>query len=339
MKQTASSSLHIVAELAQGFEGNPAQAALLIRAAAKSGADAAKFQLVYADELATPDYQYYDLFRGLEMSDETWMNLAAEATRFGIGLQVDIFGRKSLDLAARIGVDTVKLHGTDIANPGLLQDVADSTVPTVMLGAGGAHLGEIDTALDLLAGKNVVLLLGFQAYPTPTETNQIDRVSVLTARYSDRPNVKVGFADHADPEQALRLALASAAVGAGAKVIEKHLTLGRNMEIEDFESALNPDQFSEFVSTLHGVANALGQTTNAPDFGMSDAESGYRKMIRRHVVSAHALSAGHKLLASDLVLKRADIADPLTDLDQAIGQVLSNDIAANAPLRASDLKG
>ena len=59
--------IEIVAELAQGFEGCAKQAKLLIKAAAKAGADAAKFQLVYADELATEDYEYYNLFSSLEM--------------------------------------------------------------------------------------------------------------------------------------------------------------------------------------------------------------------------------------------------------------------------------
>lgn len=339
MTQAPQRPLQIIAELAQGFEGNPGLAALLIRAAAKSGADAAKFQLVYADELATPGYQYYDLFRDLEMSDDTWQSLADEATRYGIELHVDIFGRKSLDLAARLGIQTIKLHGTDIANPGLLRDVAASTVPHVMLGAGGAHLPEIDAALDILADKQVILLLGFQAYPTPTETNQIDRVRMMSARYADRPNITVGFADHADPEHSLRMALAAASIGAGARVVEKHLTLGRNMEIEDFESALNPDQFEDFVTTLRGVDAGMGHATQDADFGMSEAEKGYRKMIRRHVVSAHALTAGQVLEASDLVLKRAAIDEPLTDLSQALGKRLTRDIAANAPLCAADLEG
>mgnify|MGYP006100741037 FL=1 len=62
--------VEIVAELAQGFEGSLEQTKLLVKAAAKAGANAAKFQLVYADELATPDYQYYDLFTDLEMTDD-----------------------------------------------------------------------------------------------------------------------------------------------------------------------------------------------------------------------------------------------------------------------------
>lgn len=339
MTHSTPGKLQIVAEMAQGFEGIPAQAALLVRAAAKAGADAVKFQMVFADELATPDYQYYPLFKDLEMSDDVWQELAKQARDLRIALQVDIFGKRSLDLAGRIGVETVKLHGTDIANPGLLAEVSASSVQQVMLGAGGAHQDEIDTALDVLANKQVIVLLGFQAYPTPTDTNQIDRVRVLCDRYADRTNITIGFADHADPEQPLRVALAAAAMGKGARVIEKHLTLGRNMELEDFESALNSDQFSEFTNTLRGVDSALGQSLDVEDFGMSEAEKGYRKTIRRHVVSADRLSAGHIVKAADLVLKRAAINDPLTNLDQAIGRKLRLDIAANSALRSTDLEG
>ena len=48
-------NIEIIAEIAQGFEGKPEQSRLLIKAASAAGANAVKFQLVYADELATPD--------------------------------------------------------------------------------------------------------------------------------------------------------------------------------------------------------------------------------------------------------------------------------------------
>lgn len=336
--QTDGSKIEIIAELAQGFEGKPMQASLLIKAAARSGADAAKLQMVFADELATPGYKYYDLFRSLEMSDEVWAGLVSEARAYGIDLQVDIFGRRSLALAEKIGIRTVKLHGTDIGNPGLLRDVAASGINRALLGAGGAHRDEIASALDILAAKQVVVLLGFQAYPTPTETNQIDRVRSLGDEFKGRSGLSIGFADHADPESPLRLALASAAVGAGATVIEKHLTLGRNMEIEDFESALNPDQFQEFVATLRGVAQAMGATSASDDYGMSDAELGYRKMIRRHVVAARDLAAGEVISPEDIVLKRADIEDPITSPLEVIGRKLIASIKVNSALTRSDME-
>ena len=64
--------VEIIAEVAQGYEGNQKLAELLTLGAVRSGADAVKFQLVLADELAVPTYEYYDLFKSLEMEFSVW---------------------------------------------------------------------------------------------------------------------------------------------------------------------------------------------------------------------------------------------------------------------------
>jgi len=332
-------AVEIIAELAQGFEGRPDQARLLLQAAAAAGADAAKFQMIFADELAAPDYKHYPLFQTLEMSDDVWRSLADRARDLGIELQVDIFGMRSLALAETLGLGAVKLHPTDVANRGLLEAVAASSARRVLLGAGGTHAGELDAALAILTGKPVVVLLGFQTYPTPDEANHISRVALLASRLrASHPNVSIGFADHAAPESPLRYALAATALGAGATVIEKHLTLGRSMKLEDHESALNPDEFAEFVSTLRGCALAIGAGQPSGDFGMSEAETGYRTAIRRHVVAARPLPAGTRLTPADVCLKRTSAEQPLTDLALAYHQTITRDVAANAPVLAADLQ-
>lgn len=330
--------LEIIAELAQGFEGQPEQARLLMKAAATAGADAAKYQLVYADELATPDYQYYDLFSSLEMEDEVWEGLAAYAQELGIRLYVDIFGQRSLQLAEQLGITTVKLHGTDISNIGFLEKIANSAVPKILLGAGGAYNGELERAIDILSNKEVIVLLGFQGYPTPNETNQIARVSFVANKICQtHANVSVGFADHAPPESPLRYALAATAIGAGAEVIEKHLTLGKVMKLEDHESALSPDEFAEFCDVIQGCFEAFGVYDQTEDFGMSDAEQGYRKMIRRHVVTSCDLPAGKKLVSSDLILKRSSSEQVITDLESVYGKMLKNELSINSPLSPGDI--
>jgi len=331
--------VYIIAEVAQGFEGKPEQARLLMKAAASAKADAVKYQLVYADELATPDYKYYNLFKSLEMPDEVWEDLASNAKELGVDLILDIFGIKSLKLAERIGVTTVKLHGTDLTNIGLLNEVASSRiVQRVLLGAGGGHISELMQALDLLSNKVVIVLAGFQGYPTATEDNQISRVKFLNNSLSENnANIKIGFADHASPHSLLSFALASMAIGAGAEVIEKHITLGKNMKIEDFESALNPDEFEQFTDIIRNAALAFGTTMNNEDFGMSDSEIGYREMIRRHVVANKDLDVGSIIQPGDLVLKRTSSSHFITDMKLVYHRKLNRSLKHNSAISPTDI--
>ena len=330
--------IEIIAELAQGFEGNPAQAKLLMKAAASAGANAAKYQMVFADELATPDYKYYALFKSLEMADDVWHGLASYAKELNIQLQLDIFGTKSLSLAEQIGAYAIKLHGTDIANIGLLNEVASSRIGKVLLGAGGAYLDELEQALSILSNKEVVILLGFQGYPTANQDNQISRITLLIQHFSNKyPNVSVGFADHALPESTLRYALASVAIGAGATVLEKHLTLGKVMQLEDHESALNPDEFLEFTNTIQDCARALGVSVLTEDFGMTDSEQGYRKMIRRHVIASSDIASGTQLLPSHLTLKRTSSEAVFTDLSLVYHKKLKREVKMNTALSLEDI--
>jgi N,N'-diacetyllegionaminate synthase len=327
--------IEIIAELAQGFEGRPEQARLLLRASAAAGADAAKFQLVYADELATPDYKYYDLFRSLEMPDAVWEELAKYAQELNIALYLDVFGTRSIALAEHVGARALKVHGTDIANVNLLHQIAQTAVPKILLGAGGAFLPEIEQAIHLLPDKEIVILLGFQSYPTPTDANQIARVRMLSDLLSTRnPNVTLGVADHASSGDLLRVALAATALGAGARVFEKHLTLGEVMKMEDHEAALNPDRFAEFVTVVHDCARAYGEC----NFGMSLAEQSYRKMIQRHVVASRDLTKYSRISPGDLVLKRTSAEQVITDMDQVYKKILKRDLQKNEPILPDDIE-
>ena len=331
-------SLEIVAEIAQGFEGDPKQSWLLLKSAARARANAAKFQLVFADELATPDYIHYDLFKNLEMPTEIWEFLNLEAQKLGIDLQVDIFGLESLELALHLGLKTIKVHPTDATNEGLLEEIEKSAIERILLGIGGSGRDEINFALSKLKTKNVVLLLGYQGYPTPTNTNQIHRVAQLVNEFSSRrPFVTVGFADHASPDSGLAIPLGAMAIGSGATLIEKHITLNRVIELEDFESAINADEFGDYVSILQDTYSALGTPTDRNDYGMSEEERLYRAKIRRHVVTARDIKNGEQILSSDLLLKRTSSVSPITDLSNATNKIASMDLVYNHAIELNDL--
>lgn len=328
-------NLQIIAEAAQGYEGKPELAALLVKAAAAARADAIKFQLVYADELATPDYRYHELFRSLEMPDAAWRDLKALTDEAGIALYLDVFGSRSLGLAQALGCRGVKVHSTDMANPGLLDEIAASAVPLVLLSSAGCTEAEIDEALGVLARKDVVLLHGFQGYPTPCEANHLARIGSL-ARRLDASGVRglVGFADHAPADDPLRLLLPAAAIGAGARVIEKHLTLSKVMKFEDHEAALSPDELAEFVAQSRACFAAMG----TPD-AMHPTELEYRAKTRKHVVALKDIEPGTRIEARSLGLLRTSSPDPIYAVREVSGRRAKTRIVRGSAVTSALLEG
>ncbi|MDP2399073.1 MAG: N-acetylneuraminate synthase family protein [Burkholderiales bacterium] len=336
-------SLLIIAEAAQGYEGDPGLARALVRAAAGANADALKLQLVYADELCTPDYKHYELFRSLEMPDATWHELANYARSMNIGLMLDVFGSRSLALAEAVCAAAVKVHSTDMSNLGLLQEIAVSRAPLVLLSTGGCLRDEIAEALGVLGEKDVVLLHGYQGYPTPIEGNQIERLSDLRGIADLAPRtgqVRLGFADHAPSDDPLRHTLAASALGLGACVLEKHITLALRMKMEDHESALNPDEFAGFVDGMRRCFTALSLDGNAsaPDFGMHESEHTYRANTRKHVVALKFLSAGTAITPDMVGLKRTSSEHFLSDLREVYGKHLAQDVPAASAITREMLR-
>lgn len=325
--------LEIIAEVAQGYEGNLDICLLYIRAAKKSKANAVKFQMVYADDLSVPNYKYYNLFKTLEIKHTDWKKISNLCKEINIDLQVDIFGEKSLKTANSLGIRTVKLHGTDTNNLNLLSQIASSSLERIILGIGGAKLDEIENAINILKNKNITLMHGYQGYPTPVNSNQLSRIKYLI-NYFKKKNITInfGFGDHSENNSNnlyFSLCLSSLAIGLGASSIEKHLTLSNVIELEDFESALNPDDFSLYTYILNKSYNSIGEIKEKNDFGMSIKETKYRNTIRRDVVAKKDLKSGTVLSSKHITLKRTSIENPIKNIEDVYGKKIIKSLKAN----------
>jgi N,N'-diacetyllegionaminate synthase len=138
----------------------------------------------------------------------------------------------------------------------------------------------------------------------------------------------------------LRHTLAATALGLGARVLEKHVTLALAMKMEDHESALNPDEFARFVTTMRQCVHALAPGAVAtPDFGMHESEHAYRANTRKHVVALRPLAAG-TVIAPDMVgLKRTSSERFVSDLRQVYGRRLARDVPAATAITPNILEG
>jgi N,N'-diacetyllegionaminate synthase len=320
----------IVAEAAQGYEGDITLARLLIKAAASAGADAIKFQLVYADEIATPNYKYYKLFQNLEMSRKDWYTVSSDAQSLGIELYFDVFGDRSFRLARSLGAHGLKIHATDFYNNKLLRQVLGSGIKVLLSCAG---LGE-DELLELferhpsVRQERVTFMHGFQAEPTPLSSNHLRRLGSLADLCSP---AGIGFMDHSDGGKDEAQELAFLSLPLGASLIEKHITLDRELKLEDYVSALPPREFRHFVKKIRKYSKALGSPLVRP----SEVESRYRMKSAKVVVAARNLKKGAVVASKYIKLLRVAKQESLpTILDprEVVGAKLKMALAQNRPI-------
>jgi len=323
-------NIEIIAEIAQGFEGNEKLANLLTKGAIASGADSVKFQLVYADELATPDYEHYQLFKELEMTQSVWTNISQQIHNAGKKVYFDVFGLLSLEVAKKINADGVKLSTTEFYNNALFER-AIVQFEKIYLSIGGIPSEDIDKKLSGLTKdqiNKICLMYGFQSEPTPLNQNNLNKLRLFKNRY---PEFEIGFMDHSDGALDDAYHLPLVAMGTGINVIEKHITLDRELEIEDYISGVTPSEFIKFVSLIRRFEPVLGLDT----LTLSDQEVAYRNKATKSVVAIRNLKAGDILTIDSVALKRCSKpigAHSILEMEQALGKVLNTNTSINSPV-------
>ena len=327
--------IEIIAEVAQGYEGNEKLANLLTKGAIASNTDAVKFQLVYADELATPDYEYYQLFKELEMMPRIWIDICQKIHDAGKKVYFDVFGLFSLDMAKQVGADGVKLSTTEFYNNALF-DSAIIQFDTLYLSVGGIPTEDIDKKLSALSTEQVdkiCLMYGFQSEPTPLDENNLNKLGIFKDRY---PNFRIGFMDHSDGALDDAYYLPLVAMGTGINTIEKHITLDRELEIEDYISGVTPSEFIRFVSLVRRFESVLGVNSLV----LTKQEQTYRNKATKSVVAICDLKAGDTLTLDSVALKRCSkpiTKDSILEIEQALGKALNTDINIDSPIEKGDL--
>lgn len=319
----------VIAEMANSHEGDIKVAKKIAEAAAKAGADAIKFQKFTPDELAEPDHEYYSLYQRLQMSLKEWKGLIDFAKSKKLKVFVDVFGLESAKQISKLNIDGYKIHSADISNPQILKFLSNVNKP-VLLSVAGCLPNEIDTALNIIkkTPKEIVLMHGFQGYPTQLEDLNLSRITSLKAKFG----LPVGLMDHVAGGSQVSLLIPSLGVSLGAAIIEKHITLDRSKKGLDYYSALNPGEFKKMISLLRTTEKSLGNST----FELVDNELKYRLVHKKNSIAKIPIKKGTKLHEGLFDFKRTkkkqhsvffyDYNGRMAAKNIAKGTVLTNDM-------------
>lgn len=310
-----------------------------IQNARLAGAHAIKFQTYKAERIAThwaPTYwedsgnrTQYDIFaeRSLLTPDD-YQYLFAYAQDIGIIFLSTPFDPDSAQLLHALGVAAFKIASADITNRPLLRVIAGFGKP-VFLSTGASTLDEIQETVDDLLAEHVpvAILHCTLTYPTPLADANLSRIRVLRDRF---PDLVVGYSDHTQPQDSILACPLS--VTLGARIIEKHYTLNKQLPGDDHYHAVDQSGLIDLVGNCN---DAFTMTTTYTE--MSESEMAARSYARRSIVAARQLEAGTRLTIDDLDCKRPGTGLSPREIDRVIGQVLNRSVNRDDLIQLSDL--
>lgn len=297
--------VYIIAEAGVNHNGSMEIARKLVEAAAAAGADAVKFQTFKADTLVSRDapkaeYQMqttdaaesqYQMLKKLELSDAAHHELKALCEKLQIDFVSTPFDITDIPFLRDLGMPFFKVPSGAITDFPYLRAINACRMP-VVLSSGMATEDEVAEALAVLPDCRIVLLHCTTEYPCPYADVNLKAMLRLRERFG----LSTGYSDHT---KGIEVAVAAAALG--AKIIEKHFTLDRNLEGPDHKASLEPDELKALVGAVRHIEQALaGDGRKIP----AAAELKVAAVARRSIVAKREIRRGEVFSDENLTVKR-----------------------------------
>ncbi len=299
----------IIAEAGVNHNGDINLAKELIKEASKAGANYVKFQSFKANSLVTKGaeqakYQkentkkiesQFEMLKRLELTDNDHFELINECKKNNIGFLSSAFDIAGIELIKTLNVDYLKIPSGEITNLPYLIQAANFKKPLI-LSTGMSTLSEIDNAVRIIKkyGNNredIKILHCVTEYPAPKDSINLNVIKTLKKCFG----LGVGYSDHT-----LGIEIPIAAVALGAEIIEKHLTLDKNLQGPDHKASLEPNEFMEMVNSIRIVEKALGSGIKK----VSKVEADNSKVARKSIVAKRDIVAGEVFTLENIDIKR-----------------------------------
>lgn len=311
----------VIAEAGSNHDGSVIQAKKLIDAAAAAGCDAVKFQLFKTEELVLLGHPATDILRSVEFPRDWLAELVPYCQNSGIAFCASPFDSEAVDMLSDAGVPLIKIASPEIHDLPLIRHAASTGIPLV-ISTGMATLEDAEIALNAARDAGAVtisMLHCVSLYPTPPEHMHLRMIQDLDRKLG----VPVGLSDHSES-----VSIPAVAVGAGARVIEKHFTLDRNLPGPDHGYAIEPDDLKEMMSRIREAEASMGRSAKAPIDGVEDIA-----LNNKAYVSAVDIPAGVTVTEDLLKVKRVPDGIRPARADLVLGRAPKVDIPADTVIR------
>ncbi|QCK15923.1 N-acetylneuraminate synthase family protein [Mangrovivirga cuniculi] len=326
---------YLIGETAFHHQGDVNYLFKLIDEGIKAGVDTLKFHLLFdLDDYFIKDHEAYEVLDNMIIPENDWNEIHSYCLKKGINpiyLCNDVKAIRWVNKKDKNSVLGIEIHATGINDIFLLEEASKFT-SSVFLGTGGSTFDEIEFAISYLKNKgkqNIILMHGFQSYPTNYKDAILSKLSVLRDLYK----LPVGYADHTDPKDEYNSFISTMGVASGFNILEKHFTLDTSKKRIDSQAAVSLDQLKQ-IRNLMNVAYEAFSFDRRLD--MSDSEKAYGDVgpMKKALVVAKDLEEGHEIQITDLAYKRTNNSVPVkqNEIFSFLGEVTNQKIDKDTPI-------
>ncbi len=251
---------YIVAEIGINHNGDIEMAKDLIRAGRHAGVDAVKFQKRTPELCVPPDQRnqmretpwgyisYLDYRYKVEFDEAQYDEIDHYARELGIDWFASVWDEPSVDFLEKYSPLCYKVPSASLTDFNLLKKLRLSGRP-IILSTGMSTLHQIKAAVDLIGQENLVITHATSAYPCDPNELNLRMIDTLRATFE----CPIGYSGHE-----VGLVTSAVAVGLGACMVERHITLDRALWGSDQAASVEPGGFEKLVKYIRVTEMAIG---------------------------------------------------------------------------------
>lgn len=332
----------LIAEIGVNHNGDMALAKEMIDAASESGADAVKFQTFKAENLVSqgtpkvkyqesttsPEESHFEMIKSLELSYDNHFLLKDYCVKKDIKfLSTPYDVECARFLHEELSIEVFKTASADLVDLPLHEYIASTRKPSIV-SVGMSTLGEIEENLSIYKSyqhSDVILLHCVSNYPCAHENLNLRVLETLKQAF----DLPVGYSDHSEGSEAAVLS-----IGLGAKIIEKHFTLDKNLSGPDHLASSTPDEFKSLADSVRRAEKMLGSSVKV----CQQEERQMAEVSRKSIVMKKAAKAGTILSRENLCVKRPGTGLGSKLLNEVYGLKLSVDKDFDEILKLTDFE-
>ena len=324
----------IIAEAGVNHNGSIDLAKKLIDAAVNAGVDFVKFQTFKSESLVSKSakkasYQIENtndtsesqlqMLKKLELSREQHYEIVSYCKEKNISFFSTAFDIESLEFLKELGLSMVKIPSGEITNLPYLRKAAE-LFSEIIISTGMSTMNDIEQAVNvfLKAGhnqNNISIMHCNTEYPTEMKDVNLLAMNTIQLKFS----TKVGYSDHT-----LGTEVPIAAVALGAKIIEKHFTLDRNLPGPDQLASLEPNELKFMVDSIRNIEIAIsGSGEKLP----SESETKNIEIARKSIVAKTNILKGEVFSEKNITTKRPGNGLSPMQWDNVIGKIANNNFS------------